>query len=163
MKIGDQVGGFRVAADCPHCTNGNVFMTVCIDDPDQVVAIKECNDLSESGKAAFLHEIEMMRLQLLPGRMPEFYDSGQPGFRSVQGRVETGEVPWSDRRGGAVFLRTRLAHCRCLENGDCLQVGGDYGRSSGGRAPFGAFEHSEAAGSGLPEAQSAEDECCKGG
>lgn len=28
MKIGDQVGGFRVAADCPHCTNGNVFMAV---------------------------------------------------------------------------------------------------------------------------------------
>ena len=79
MKIGDQVGGFRVAADCPHCTNGNVFMAVCIDDPSQVVAIKECNDLSEKGKAAFLHEIEMMRLQLLPGRMPEFYDSGEFG------------------------------------------------------------------------------------
>ena len=77
MKIGDQVGGFRVAADCPHCTNGNVFMAVCIDDPDQVVAIKECNDLSEKGKAAFLHEIEMMRLQLLPGRMPEFHGSGE--------------------------------------------------------------------------------------
>ena len=77
MKIGDQVGGFRVAADCPHCTNGNVFKAVCLDDPSQVAAIKECNDLSEKGKAAFLHEVEMMRLQLLPGRMPEFYGSGE--------------------------------------------------------------------------------------
>ena len=77
MKIGDQVGRYRTTDVRPDGANGIVFKAVCLDDPNLIVAIKECNDLSESGREAFEYEIKMTKLQLLPGRMPLFYCEGE--------------------------------------------------------------------------------------
>ena len=77
MKIGDQVGRFVTTDVRPDGANGIVFKAVCLDDPTLIVAIKESNDLSESGREAFEYEIKMTKLQLLPGRMPVFYCEGE--------------------------------------------------------------------------------------
>ena len=77
MKIGDQVGRYRTTDVRPDGANGIVFKAVCLDDPNLIVAIKECNDLSESSREAFEYEIKMTKLQLLPGRMPVFYCEGE--------------------------------------------------------------------------------------